>query len=433
MEELDNNLYDSLDSLTDDKLWDILDKISDGNTVEDILISNNLDDKHKDIITNTDKCTSCNSTNILFETTKSYYVCKDCGMIIQEILDKGPEWCNYDDGYNQVNSRCGNATNQFLPESSMGTIIGGKGYSRLRILQSWNQMPYKERSLSEVLQHIDGKLKVYKISKSIIDNAKILYKNISTIKHNNGANKGKNIIIRGLNRRGLIAACAFYGAKLQGIPRSPKEIADIFDLKLPQVTKGCRKFEELMNYQVNYNIRTSEPKDFIERFSYKLNIKKTYIELAIKIAKNITKLDIASDHQPTSIAAGSILLMAELNNVSISKKMISELFQISEVTITKTYKKIQFYQNIVINDILTDKIINKITEKIKEDPSILDHIPDKPNDSKIFINNSSSSTDTFNSSIKKKRGRPARSKEIINPIEIIKIASNKFSNLSMSV
>jgi hypothetical protein len=79
------------------------------------------------------------------------------------------------------------------------------------------------------------------------------------------------------------------------------------------------------------------------------------------------------------------------------------------------------------------EFINKITEKIKEDPSILDHIPDKPNDSKIFINNSSSSTDTFNSSIKKKRGRPARSKEIINPIETIKTASNKFSNLSMSV
>lgn len=399
MKQSDSDNYDSLDTLDDDRLWDILDKISDGNTIDDIL--NNVNQK---IITkNNNTCNNCNSSNILFESLKSYYVCDDCGTIIQELLDKGPEWCNFDDNYHQNNSRCGNATNQFLPESSMGTIIGGKGYSRLRILQSWNQMPYKERSLSEVLQHIDSKLKNYKISKSIIDNAKILYKNISEIKHNSGINKGKNIIIRGLNRRGLIAACAFYGAKLQGIPRSPKEIADIFDLKLPQVTKGCRKFLELMDYQVNYNLKTSEAKDFIERYAHKLNIKKNHIDFAIKIATNITKLDIASDHQPTSIAAGSILLMSELTNTSINKKIISDLFRISEVTITKTYKKIIIYKSIIINDEITNKLIEKINEKINDNPDILDNnIHDSLYESFDKLNL------TNNNIIKKKRGRPTR-------------------------
>jgi len=398
MDTNDNN-YDTLDELTDDKLWDILNKISDGVSLEDAISNDNT--VINDNIINENSCSTCNSTNVIFETTKSYYVCNDCGTIIKEILDKGPEWSNYDDSNNNV--RCGNITNQFLPESSMGTIIGGKGYSRLRILQSWNQMPYKERSLSEVLQNIDHKLKNYKISKAIIDNAKILYKNISEIKHNSGINKGKNIIIRGLNRRGLIAACAFYGAKLQGIPRSPKEIADIFDLKLPQVTKGCRKFLELMDYQVNYNLKTSEAKDFIERYAHKLNIKKNHIDFAIKIATNITKLDIASDHQPTSIAAGSILLMSELTNTSNNKKIISDLFRISEVTITKTYKKIIIYKSIIINDEITNKLIEKINEKINDNPDILDNnIHDSLYESFDKLNL------TNNNIIKKKRGRPTR-------------------------
>ena len=66
-----------------------------------------------------------------------------------------------------------------------------------------------------------------------------------------------------------------------------------------------------------YKIRCSQSTDFIERYFKKIKIKKEFIECATKISTNIHKLDIASTHQPPSVAAGSILLMANLYELNI--------------------------------------------------------------------------------------------------------------------
>jgi hypothetical protein len=173
-------------------------------------------------------CSACQSRNITHCALRGYNVCEDCGVINEYFLDKTPEWTTYESS-EENNGRCGCATNFFLPKSSLGTSIKGKGFSRIEVLHRWGNMPYKERSLFGVLQDIEYRCRKNNIKKSIIDNAKILYKNINDTKHQTGDNKGKSHIFRGVNRKSLIAACVFYGAKLQGEPRSPKEIGDIFE------------------------------------------------------------------------------------------------------------------------------------------------------------------------------------------------------------
>ena len=143
------------------------------------------------------------------------------------------------------------------------------------MLRNWGQVPYRERSLAEVLNDIDSKCKKYNITKAVIDNAKILYKNIRETKHESGTNKGKNVIIRGINRKQIIAACFYFGSVLQKIPRSTKEVADIFNLEIKQITKGCRKFLEIMkdNFIV-FDIKPSYGSDFVDRFGSKIKLSK---------------------------------------------------------------------------------------------------------------------------------------------------------------
>ena len=122
-------------------------------------------------------------------------------------------------------------------------------------------MPYKERSRLEVLKYIDlkctsGKVK---ISQPIIDNAKNLFNKLSMVKHLTGENEGKNIIIRGLNRKSIISACLLNGANLQGKPMTPKEVAEIFGITEKQVTKSNRKFRDMMtNQTIINNIKSSK-------------------------------------------------------------------------------------------------------------------------------------------------------------------------------
>jgi transcription initiation factor TFIIB len=345
-------MEDQLDLLSDDKLWDILDNCSNDIKVE----------KTKQDIYN-QSCLECKSANIIYTTNRGSYICNDCGCESKEILDDSPEWNNYDD--KKSDSRCGAPSNAFYPKSSLGTTINIPGYSKVKMLRNWGQVPYRERSLAEVLNDIDSKCKKYNITKAVIDNAKILYKNIRETKHESGTNKGKNVIIRGINRKQIIAACFYFGSVLQKIPRSTKEVADIFNLEIKQITKGCRKFLEIMkdNFIV-FDIKPSYGSDFVDRFGSKIKLSKNVIKLAKTISINTTKLDIASDHQATSIAAASILLATIILKEDINKKAISDIFDISDVTITKTYKKIFPYQKIVVDDELTNKFNYKINLKL---------------------------------------------------------------------
>ena len=341
---------DAFDQISDDKLWDILDNFTNDNTKKDKLDINSFNQT----------CIQCNSKNLVFTSGRKSNVCNDCGTESQEILDESPEWSNYDDG-KTYNNRCGAPSNAFFPKSSLGTTINTPGYSKIKMLRNWGQVPYRERSLAEVLTDIDNKCRKYKITKAVIDNAKILYKNVRETKHDSGNNKGKNVIIRGINRKQIIAACFYFGAILQKSPRSTKEVADIFNLELKQITKGCRKFLEIMkdNFIV-FDIKPSHSVDFIERFGTKMKLSKDAINFAKTITSNVTKLDIASDHQSTSLAAASILLASTILNLNISKKTISEIFKISDVTITKTYKKIIPYSKIIIDDNFTDRLYHMI-------------------------------------------------------------------------
>ena len=221
-------------------------------------------------------------------------------------------------------------------------------------------MPYREKSLLEILTKIQKKCKGYGITQSIIDSAKILYKKVTDCKHTKGKRAGKNRIMRCINLRSMIGACVFYACKLQGEPRSPKEIADIYDLEIKNVNKGCRRFLEYIDLEaLNTEFNSSKSSDFIERFAEKLALEDQYIKIAKDISTNIHKLDIASTHEPPSVAAGCILLVSVMYHLDITKKQISDVFKISDVTISKTYRRIHPYHNIVMNNNITDLVLQK--------------------------------------------------------------------------
>jgi transcription initiation factor TFIIB len=307
-------------------------------------------------------CKNCRSTNLVIDNTKGHMVCTDCAVINEEYLDDNPEPLSNDSESNttSTNSRYGAPSSFFFPKASLGTKIVSKKYNRLSLIQKQGQMPYKEKSLMDVLETIQSKCKKYNITQSIIDSAKILYKKVSESVHTKGKRKGKNIIMRCINRRSMIAACLFHACKLQRETRSPKEIADIYDLEIKHVNRGCRKFCDIIDSgTLFFQIKSSQSSDFIERFAKKLNIAKQYIDIAKDVSANIHKLDLASTHEPPSVASGCILLVTQHYNIQLSKKQISEIFGISDVTISKTYRKLWPYRNILLDNKITDLILER--------------------------------------------------------------------------
>ena len=367
-----------------DDIWDILNKLdkeiySDSLDIlttesESNSKSNDLSDSDKKNILDNNGysntvCKGCNIKGTMTEDQRSgVIVCSECGMINEEILDYGPEWRQYnnDDNGKDGVSRCGCPSNFFFPKSSQGTIMAGSTNSRLRRKQKWNSMVYKERSLNLVFEYIAQICSKNKIPKIIVDTARTLYKKLSDCKHKTGQNIGKQIIIRGDNRLSIIAACVFKACEMNKNPRSIKEISEFFKLDEKKVTKGIKHFSKIMKNTDDNSLMLDQfdpdtAEDYIRRHSRdpKLRLNKAQTDMAVRISQNCCKMKLAADHNPQSIAAGSILLMVNYNHLNLDRKDIANCFGTSDVTIGKIYNKISPYADALVNNDATDYLIKK--------------------------------------------------------------------------
>lgn len=275
-------------------------------------------------------CEHCSSTDIILEDGN--FFCKACSCLTNRFIDANAEWRYYgaDDNKSSDPTRCGMPTNTLLPESSLGSVISNKmnesyDMKLIRKYHMWNSMTYKERTLYNVFDNITTNATNSGISNSIIEEAKIMYKKISESK-----------ITRGDNRSGLIASSIYMSCKSNKVPRSTKEIAKIFNIKITTMTKGCKKFQDIMKM----NLESTRAEDFIQRFASKLNLCMEIRDLCKHIVTKADELNIVSENTPPSIAAGSIYLCIVLCDLNINKKDLSTACGISQVTLTKCYKKL---------------------------------------------------------------------------------------------
>ena len=325
-----------------DEIWNMFNDIeSDNNSNDSSLLEENEDVLMDEI------CKHCNSDNIINDENNGMVICKNCGRILDKIIDTGAEWRYYgvDDSKSSDPTRCGLPSNVLLPESSLGTIVGLTGYDtyemrKIRKYHTWNAMPYRERSLYSVFDQLTVRAVNNGIPSCIIEDAKAMYKVLS-----------EHRISRGSNRKGLIASCIYIACKSKGVPRSAKEVAEIFKLKITSMTKGCKKFMEIMNTvnkSSNLELSATQPDDFIRRFCSKLQITGKLLDICRFVAKKAEDYNLVSENTPPSIAAGSIYLVSASYNMSVSKKDISDACKISEVTISKCYKKLNKYKKYLL-------------------------------------------------------------------------------------
>lgn len=321
---------------------------------------------------NITSCPNCLSQDaILSNRDQGIVECTNCGQVIEGMLDDGAEWKHQQDTSKPDNARCTKMTNVLLPQSSLGINIEVKGNGRLKKLHNWGRIPYKERSLGIVFGIISQICAKGHILKCVEDDAKIMFKNIHSGKHFLEKKRNKNIILRGKNRIGLIGACIYFACKKNNKIRTPKEIAELCDIETTELNKGCKFFIKTVSHRKTYTELTSyidQTNNFVSLFCTRLNLNREYMDLALKINKNIMALGIVSIHTPISIAIACILIMANHTGLKdINRRSMSDMFKVSEVIVSKTYKRLEPFKNALIDDKLSDLLVKKINGLKKHD------------------------------------------------------------------
>lgn len=292
---------------------------------------------------------------------EGFLVCTNynCGIIYKDMVDQSAEWRYYGADDNQHNdpTRCGMPINPLLEESSYGCTVLSNGpmsyeMRKIRRYTKWQSMPYKEKSQYDDFQVITTMAQNAGVPKMIIDDAIRYHKKISEYE----------TTFRGDNRDGILAASIYISCKINKYPRTAKEIADIFKLDVTCATKGCKNAVSIIN-NIEKDVVNKDktlfckikPEDFIERFCSKLNINNELTKVCKFISTKIEQLDLMPENTPHSIAAGIIYFISQNCNLSISKKDVKNISEISEVTINKCFKKLETIKDKLIPAVIIQK------------------------------------------------------------------------------
>lgn len=339
MQSVVHNDTDS-ESEESNKIWTLFDKMKKGICIDHILEEENRvmsSESESDRV----KCHECGSTDI--ELEKGNYVCQTCCVLISRHLDVTAEWRSFpsDDQKGVDMTRCGMAINPLLPDSSLGSMIGFSNEREshtlrmMRRFHLWNSMTYKERTLYNIFDTLTLNATSHGINKNIIDEAKTLYKKFSDIK-----------LGRGDNRSALIASSVYMACKTNKVPRSAKEIAKIFNLKPTMMTKGCKKFEEIMHM----NTTSTSATDFISRFCSQLGLTPEFQDVCRTVINIVEGLDIACDNTPPSLAVSIICFCGGVFGLQMNKKEIAKVCDISQITINKCCHKLEHHKNEIFDE-----------------------------------------------------------------------------------
>jgi len=293
-------------------------------------------------------------------TFDSLCVCDSCGEIMERPIDSGAEYRFFglEDRSGGDPCRVGAPMDTRFPTSGLGTMIlshaqGGNSSTRIamarvRRYHTWNQLPYRERSLLQVFEQIALTATNNGFDIRTMDIAKDMY--VKLVEHCDR---------RGMSRTCVVASSIYSALKQVGQPRKPKEIADMFHLSTAQFTKSLKYFQEILcmahqrgllagGHADPAAMPSTRASNYISNPLSKLPISRGVFqavrEKAVALANEVEDKEICPENMPPSLAAGVIALVLQQGNLieeSVSYERIAIVCGVSDGTLQKCLKKLE--------------------------------------------------------------------------------------------
>ena len=278
----------------------------------------------------------CNCGGVKVFTKEGMPVCSSCGVIQEHYIDDGPEWTSgvTEDGKVKDASRCGNPNPNpelFSDAWGKGTVISTKNTSnyenkRMAKINFHQSMNHTDRSLFHAYRDIDEAC--HTLPENVLKDAKMMYRKFNVEK-----------LTRGAVRLGIKANCVLYACRLSNIPRTTKEIADMFGIQSKDISRTTQMFKDTLlgNTKKNY---VTKPFNVMQRL---LNSFEVTREQRLECNKMCSKLEDCADlmsKTPNSVA--SVIIYIVMNGL-VSKNTISDKCSVSIPTINKIENIIKRY------------------------------------------------------------------------------------------
>lgn len=267
-------------------------------------------------------CKNCTSTNMI--NSMESLICQDCGLILTEDrLNSSPVF-------------------ESIIEPSRGYVNKNNKISKMQEWYMWTNEEKNTYKLKQYVRDLCNRLKIIEcLIENIIETVVIV---MDCIKKNDGTKRARV-------KDGIIICCIHYVSKDTQTPYTYTSMARDLNLDIKYVTRAERLILELMNAK-KLNLDKTLVLDTNKPFDYVINtIKKNDLKIDDSILKDTRTLieicednDILLDHTPLSIGVCCFYYVLQMRSINIDIKIFSELYDLSSVTIIKTFNKLKSYK-----------------------------------------------------------------------------------------
>jgi transcription initiation factor TFIIB len=286
-------------------------------------------------------CPECGGT-VVTDGEHGETVCQDCGLVVAEdSVDRGPEWRAFDSKEKDQKSRVGAPTTNMMHDKGLstnidwrdkdayGNALGAKQRKKMQRLRKWNERfrtrDSKERNLKQALGEIDRMASALGLPENVRETASVIYRR--ALDEN---------LLPGRSIEGVSTASVYAAARQAGVPRSLDEITDVSRVEKSEIARTYRYVVR----ELGLEVKPADPESYVPRFASDLDLSEESERRARQLLQNAKEQGVHSGKSPVGLAAAAVYAAALLTNEKTTQAAVSEVADISEVTIRNRYHEL---------------------------------------------------------------------------------------------
>lgn len=286
-----------------------------------------------------ENCPECNG-RVKNDEDHGETVCTDCGLVVSEQqIDRGPEWRAFDDKENP--SRVGAPTTTMMHDKGLSTVIGwqnkdasgrslnSKQRKRMSRLRTWDERARtadsRDRNLKQALGEIERMGSALNLPKQVEETASVIYRKCLS-----------EDLLRGRSIEGVATAALYAASRQCGVPRTLDEFEKVCRVERMEVSRTYRYLTE----ELDLAVEPTNPKDYLRRFASDLDLDENVIRRAEALLDAGEQNNLYSGRNPVGMAAAALYAAAKIENVEITQREVSDVVDMSTVTIRNRYQEL---------------------------------------------------------------------------------------------
>ena len=269
-------------------------------------------------------------------------VCQSCGLVVEEdSVDRGPEWRAFDSKEKDQKSRVGAPTTNMMHDKGLstnidwrdkdayGNALGSKQRKKMQRLRKWNERfrtrDSKERNLKQALGEIDRMASALGLPENVREMASVIYRRALD-----------EDLLPGRSIEGVSTSSVYAAARQAGVPRSLDEITDVSRVEKSEIARTYRYVVR----ELGLEVQPADPESYVPRFVSSLDLSDESERRARELLQNAKEQGVHSGKSPVGLAAAAVYAAALLTNEKTTQAAVSEVADISEVTIRNRYHEL---------------------------------------------------------------------------------------------